>query len=132
MKQIKSIYLLVIIVSLLLSSCSISKRIQQEYIHDTIVNTVYKDKIIFDSIYKYDSIYVYTKGDTVFITKDKYLYKYNYIHDTINTTDTIIKYVTKTEEKIVEKKNWYIRIIVFIALILFIYFIGLKIKKLFI
>ena len=86
----------------ILSGCSTTKKVTTiEYIHDTIKNTEYINKVLYDSIYIHDSIYTIYKNDTMYITKFKDVYKYKYIHDTIQTSDTVIVYQTK--EKEVEK-----------------------------
>lgn len=54
-------------------------------------DTTYISQIKIDSIYHRDSIYVEHKGDTVYLSKYKYLYKYIEKHDTLwrEKTDTI-------------------------------------------
>lgn len=46
-------------------------------------DSIYISKILHDSIYQRDSIYVDRKGDTVLIYKDRYLYKYKNLVDTM-------------------------------------------------
>lgn len=60
------------------------------------IETVRKDSIYItqvqrDSIYRYDSIYIRDKGDTVWVEKYKYLFVDKLCHDTlyINRTDSI-------------------------------------------
>lgn len=54
-------------------------------------DSIYISKVLHDSIYQRDSIYVDRKGDTVLIYKDRYLYKYKNLIDTmyINRIDSI-------------------------------------------
>lgn len=54
-------------------------------------DSIYISKVLHDSIYQRDSIYVDRKGDTVFIYKDRYLYKYKNLIDTmyVSRTDSI-------------------------------------------
>ena len=54
-------------------------------------DSIYISKIQHDSIYQRDSIYVDHKGDTVLIYKDRYLYKYKNLIDTmyVSRTDSI-------------------------------------------
>ena len=71
-----------------LSSCRSIRHIPIETVkHDSI----YISKIQHDSIYQRDSIYVDHKGDTVLIYKDRYLYKYKNLIDTmyVSRTDSI-------------------------------------------
>ena len=58
------------------------------------IKTEYIEQIKYDSIYHRDSIYIMQKGDTIYNNKVQYLYKYKYLRDTINITDTIPKIVT--------------------------------------
>lgn len=46
-------------------------------------DSIYISKVLHDSIYQRDSIYVDRKGDTVLIYKDRYLYKYKNLVDTM-------------------------------------------------
>ena len=67
-----------------LSSC---RSIQ--YVPVDTIKTEYKyiDRIQHDSIYQKDSVMYYVKGDTVFVDKYKYLYKYLFI----NKVDSFVK-----------------------------------------
>ena len=58
------------------------------------IKTEYIEQVKYDSIYSKDSIYIMQKGDTIYNNKVQYLYKYKYLRDTINITDTIPKIVT--------------------------------------
>lgn len=49
-------------------------------------DSIYISKVLHDSIYQRDSIYVDRKGDTVLIYKDRYLYKYKNLVDTMYVT----------------------------------------------
>ena len=46
-------------------------------------DSIYINKIYHDSIYRRDSVYVERSGDTVYIYKDRYLYKYKNLTDTV-------------------------------------------------
>lgn len=67
------------------------KSIQYVPVETTKRDTTYISQIKIDSIYHRDSIYVERKGDTVYLSKYKYLYKYIEKHDTLwrEKTDTI-------------------------------------------
>ena len=54
-------------------------------------DTTYINKLQRDSIYQFDSVYIYDKGDTLLITKTKYIYRDKLVHDTtyISKTDSI-------------------------------------------
>lgn len=97
------IFSLLFIILITFSSCTTTKKhTQVEYVHDTVVHTQYVDKVKYDSIYLHDSIYTYVKGDTVFYTKYKDMYKYIYLRDTIHSTDTLRVVDKKEEVKVVE------------------------------
>lgn len=77
-----------IFLATILYSC---KSIQYVPVETIKVDTTYISQIKIDSIYHRDSIYVEHKGDTVYLSKYKYLYKYIEKHDTLwhEKTDTI-------------------------------------------
>lgn len=56
-----------------------------EYVPVEVVrsDTTYINKVQRDSIYQLDSVYILDRGDTVLITKTKYLYKDRVVHDTV-------------------------------------------------
>ena len=71
------------------------------------IKTEYIEQIKYDSIYHKDSIYIMQKGDTIYNNKVQYLYKYKYLRDTINVTDTIPTIVTvKDTQYINELYTW--------------------------
>ena len=80
--------IIIAIATLCLSACKSIKYVPVETIK---VDTTYISQIKIDSIYHRDSIYVEHKGDTVYLSKYKYLYKYIEKHDTLwrEKTDTI-------------------------------------------
>lgn len=88
MKRLIYILIIFLMSGIWLSSCRSPQYVPVESVkHDSI----YISKIQHDSIYQRDSIYVDRKGDTVLIYKDRYLYKYKNLIDTmyINRIDSI-------------------------------------------
>ena len=67
------------------------------------IKTEYIEQIKYDSIYSKDSIYIMQKGDTIYNNKVQYLYKYKYLRDTINVTDTIPTIVTVKDTQYINK-----------------------------
>ena len=67
------------------------------------IKTEYIEQIKYDSIYHKDSIYIMQKGDTIYNNKVQYLYKYKYLRDTINITDTIPTIVTVKDTQYINK-----------------------------
>ncbi len=80
--------ILLCVVAYLMFGC---KSIQ--YVPVETVKVEYKDRLKIDSVIKYDSIFYdrYMKGDTVFLTKEKYKYLDNIkiVRDSVFRTDSI-------------------------------------------
>jgi hypothetical protein len=72
--------IVLIFLSAILYSC---KSIQYIPVETIKRDTTYISQTKIDSIYCRDSIYVEYKGDTVYLNKYKYLYKYIERHDTL-------------------------------------------------
>lgn len=69
-----------IFLATILYSC---KSIQYVPVETMKRDTTYLSQTKIDSIYHRDSIYVERKGDTMYLSKYKYLYKYIEKHDTL-------------------------------------------------
>jgi len=72
----------------LLGGCHSVKYVPVETVRK---DSVYINKFIVDSIYRCDSVYLETKGDTVFKTAYRYKYRYKMLRDTVirSRTDTV-------------------------------------------
>ena len=120
------IYIIILLTSAIwFSSCRSIRHIPIETVkHDSI----YISKILHDSIYQRDSIYVDRKGDTVLIYKDRYLYKYKNLIDTmyINRIDSILitysveKQLPRWQSVKMELGGWIFGVIILFAL----FFVG--------
>ena len=79
---------LVLFVLCLLIGC---RSVQYVPVETVRFDTTYINKVQRDSIYKFDSIYVRDKGDTVWLERYKYLFVDKAVHDTvyINRTDSV-------------------------------------------
>ena len=86
---LKTLFLLLFLT--IIVSCTTTKTIE---VPVETIRTEYIEQIKYDSIYSKDSIYIMQKGDTIYNNKIQYLYKYKYLRDTVNITDTIPKIVT--------------------------------------
>lgn len=78
MRMIKAI--LIILLMSAIWSCRTTEYVPVEIVK---TDTTYINKVQRDSIYQQDSIYILDRGDTVLITKTKYLYKDRLVRDTI-------------------------------------------------
>lgn len=87
MRELARIITLIFLATILYSC----KSIQYVPVETTKRDTTYLSQTKIDSVYHRDSIYVERKGDTVYLSKYKYLYKYIEKHDTLwrEKTDTI-------------------------------------------
>lgn len=87
-------------------------------------DSIYFAKLQKDSIYIQDSIYIKEKGDTVFVDKFKYIYKYVNIQDTcfIEKTDSILipypieRKLTWWERKTQNLGDWIVDLIIIFIL----------------
>ena len=95
---------------LLASVCVSCRSIKYVPIESIKHDSVYINRIKYDSIYHKDSIYMLVKGDTVYTYKYKYQYRDKLIRDTVNVTkrDSIPYPVEVVKTVTVEKKlSWW-------------------------
>lgn len=87
MRELTRIIVLMLL-AIMLYGC---KSIQYVPVETIKRDTTYISQIKIDSVYHRDSIYIEHKGDTVYLSKYKYLYKYIEKHDTLwqEKVDTI-------------------------------------------
>ena len=95
---LKTLFLLLFLTTII--SCTTTKTIE---VPIETIKTEYIEQVKYDSIYSKDSIYIMQKGDTIYNNKVQYLYKYKYLRDTINITDTIPKIVTVKDTQYINK-----------------------------
>ena len=100
----------IIFVLFLLCSCTTTKYVE---VPIEKVRVEYIDKIKYDSIYTYDSVFIKSKGDTIYLDKYRYLYKYKFIRDTINIKDTItVSKPIEVEKEVNRVYTWQIILMV--------------------
>ena len=117
--------------ALLCCACGTTK-----YIPIETIKTEYRDKIIRDSIFQYDSVFVKQTADTVFFERYKYLYRDKLIKDSIFIQDTIrvpypVEVIKQVKAPLTSWQNfqlWSGRIALILALLVGLYLI-LKLKK---
>lgn len=80
--------IIILLITLLFTSCQSIKYVPIESVKR---DSIYINKIQYDSIYRHDSIYVARSGDTLYIYKNRYIYKYKNLVDTIyiSRTDSV-------------------------------------------
>lgn len=79
----KKILIFAVIATMLLSCKSV------KYIPIETTKIEYRDKFFRDSIFRYDSVFVRDKGDTLILERYKYLYKNRIVKDSVFINDTI-------------------------------------------
>ena len=87
------------------------------------IKTEYIEQVKYDSIYSKDSIYIMQKGDTIYNNKVQYLYKYKYLRDTINITDTIPKIITVKDTQYINQLYTWQKILIGIGIGFILYWI---------
>ena len=127
--------LFTLLTALLCCCCSCT---MPKYIPIESVKTEYRDRILIDSIYRYDSIYVKEKGDTLIFERYRYLYRDKLIRDSVFICDTIrVPYPVEVIKNVKAKRTltgwqnfqiWCGRIALFTVL-LFVAFFILRRKK---
>ena len=87
------------------------------------IKTEYIEQIKYDSIYHKDSIYIMQKGDTIYNNRVQYLYKYKYLRDTINITDTIPTIVTVKDTQYINKLYTWQKLLITVGIGFVLYWI---------
>lgn len=99
------IAVIVIFILLIFSSC----KTKTLYVPVETIKTEYKDKLVRDSIYAHDSIFVKMKGDTIWFEKYKYLYRDKIIRDSVFIQDSIqVPYPVEIVKEVNHLKTWQI------------------------
>lgn len=125
-------YMLATLLLLVMWSCRTTEYVPVEIIKS---DTTYINKVQRDSIYQMDSIYIVDRGDTVLITKTKYLYRDKLVRDTVyrSRVDSIqVPYpveqqFTRWEQIRLDVGGWAIASVIIIILII----IGRQIYRLY-
>lgn len=115
-----------IIILIILTACTQTKYIEVpvETIKNNYINTIQKDTLIIR-----DSVDRWLKGDTVLITKYKYVYQTQYIHDTIIKNDTITNTVYVDKIVTINELKDYQKFLIYIGLFSIVFIIFVLYKK---
>ena len=115
---LKTLFLLLFLTTII--SCTSTKTIE---VPVETIKTEYIEQVKYDSIYSKDSIYIMQKGDTIYNNKVQYLYKYKYLRDTINITDTIPKIVTVKDTQYINQLYTWQKLLIVIGIGFILYWI---------
>ena len=102
-----------------------------KYIPVETTKIEYRDNFVRDSIFRYDSVFVRDKGDTLILERYKYLYKNRIVKDSIFINDTIrdpypvevVKQVKATLTSWQSFQIWCGRIALFALMLVCFYFV---------
>ena len=115
---LKTLFLLLFLTTII--SCTTTKIVE---VPIETIKTEYIEQIKYDSIYSKDSIYIIQKGDTIYNNKIEYLYKYKYLRDTINITDTVPKIVTIKDVQYINQLYTWQKILIVIGIGVILYWV---------
>ena len=115
---LKTLFLLLLLTIVI--SCTTTKIVE---VPIETIKTEYIEQVKYDSIYSRDSIYIMQKGDTIYNNKVQYLYKYKYLRDTINITDTIPKIVTIKDTQYINQLYTWQKLLIVIGIGFILYWI---------
>ena len=115
---LKTLFLLLFLTTIV--SCTTTKIVE---IPIETIKTEYIEQVKYDSIYSKDSIYIMQKGDTIYNNKVQYLYKYKYLRDTINITDTIPTIVTVKDTQYINKLYTWQKLLITVGIGFVLYWI---------
>lgn len=118
-KILKTLFLLLFLTTII--SCKTTTKIVEVPVET--IKTEYIEQIKYDSIYSKDSIYIMQKGDTIYNNKVQYLYKYKYLRDTINITDTIPKIVTVKDTQYINQLYTWQKLLMIVGIGFILYWI---------
>ena len=115
-------YVLTTLLLLVVWSCRTTEYVPVEVVRS---DTTYINKVQRDSIYQLDSVYILDRGDTILITKTKYLYRDKLVRDTVyrSKVDSIqVPYpveqqLTRWEQFRLDVGGWAIVTVIIIILI---------------
>ena len=115
---LKTLFLLLFLTTIV--SCTTTKIVE---VPIETIKTEYIEQVKYDSIYSKDSIYIIQKGDTIYNNKIQYLYKYKYLRDTINVTDTVPKIVTIKDVQYINQLYTWQKILIVIGIGVILYWV---------
>ena len=102
MRKFPIIFVLFAILTLI--SCKTRYVTEYQTVEVPVIHTELRTDTVRDSVMQHDSVTIYTKGDTVFSEKYRYITKWKERSKIVNNTDTLTKIVEKPVPVEVEKK----------------------------
>ena len=128
----KGLFCFLFVVACTLIGCATSRPTSQ-VVEASLRDTVYVNKVLFDSVYIDNWYYTYEKADTVVVEKTKLEYRYKVMRDTVFRAHTDSVPVIREVEVVREVRHvpWYAKVLsvlgfLLLVLILFKVFLYFK------
>ena len=108
----KGLFCFLFVVACTLFGCATSRPTSQ-VVEASLLDTVYVNKVLFDSVYIDNWYYTYEKADTVVVEKTKLEYRYKVMRDTIFRARTDSVPVIREVEVVREVRYvpWYAKVL---------------------
>ena len=115
------ILLFLLLVACTLTGCATSKQATQ-VVESSLHDTVYLNKVVYDSIYIDNWYYTYEKADTVVVEKSKLEYRYKVVRDTVFRARTDSVPVIREVEVVRKVRHvpWYAKVLSLLGVLLLI------------
>ena len=117
----KGLFCFLFVVACTLIGCSTSRPTSQ-VVEASLRDTVYVNKVLYDSVYIDNWYYTYHKADTVVVEKSKLEYRYKVLRDTVFRARTDSVPVIREVEVVREVRHmpWYAKVLSVLGVLLLI------------
>ena len=115
------IFLILLVVACTLIGCATSKQATQ-VVESSLRDTIYLNKVVYDSIYIDSWHHTYQKADTVVVEKTKLEYRYKMLRDTVFRARIDSVPVIREVEVVREVRHvpWYAKVLSVLGILLLI------------
>ena len=117
----KGLFCFLFVVACTLTGCAASRPATQ-VVEASLRDTVYVNKVLYDSVYIDNWYYTYEKADTVVVEKSKLEYRYKVLRDTVFRARTDSVPVIREVEVVREVRHvpWYSKVLSLLGVLLLI------------
>ena len=120
----KGLFCFLFVVACTLFGCATSRPTSQ-VVEASLRDTVYVNKVLYDSVYIDNWYYTYQKADTVVVEKSKLEYRYKVMRDTVFRARTDSVPVIREVEVVREVRHvpWYAKVLSVLGVMLLVLFL---------
>ena len=120
----KGLFCFIFVVACTLFGCATSRPTSQ-VVEASLRDTVYVNKVLYDSVYIDNWYYTYHKADTVVVEKTKLEYRYKVLRDTVFRARTDSVPVIREVEVVREVRHvpWYAKVLSVLGVMLLVLFL---------